>query len=76
MRQGCSRLILANHTPLADADRTWPVMKCCDLAAKCKKALTSRQGGQPADEVRQEMDQVVTKAVAALRERAKRLKAG
>jgi hypothetical protein len=76
MRQGCSRLILAKDTPLANAEQTWLVMKCREWAEKFDKALTDLEGGRPAGEVRQEMDQTVTKLVAALRDRAERVKAG
>ncbi len=75
MRQGCSRLIFAEHTPLKAAeDRRWLVQKCRDWATKFDKSLEALEAGRPAAQVRQEMDGVVRKLVATLRERAELLK--
>jgi len=77
MRLGCSRLILAEHTPLKDPEeRRWLRDKCRAWATKFDKSLTELEGGRPADQVREEMDGTVRKAVVTLRERAELLKAG
>ena len=77
MRQGCSRLLLAEHKPLTDADeRDWVRRKCRTWAARFDDSLRQLEAGRPVTEVRRQMDGVVTKVVAVLSERADLLKAG
>lgn len=69
-RQGCSTLILADHQPLAKADRDWLVGKCQAWAAKLDGHLAAIEAGGSVDEVREAADDTVRKLMIAMRSRA------
>lgn len=69
-RQGCTQLILAEHRPLAPADREWLVGKCREWAQKLDAHLAAIEAGRPALEVRTEADVTISKLITALNTRA------
>jgi hypothetical protein len=75
MRMGCSSLILAEHTPLSEEDRTWLRDRCRAWAEMFDKALADLERGHEVPEVRSEMDSTVNNAVEALQERARQRRA-
>jgi len=71
-RQGCSTLILAEHRPLPDEDRTWLVGKCREWAVKVEAHLRAVEAGAaPTAVLIQEADATVNALIAALRARAR-----
>jgi hypothetical protein len=70
MRQGCSRLIFAEHPPLSPEDRDWLVKSCRSWGAKFDKSLQDLETGAPVAQVRAEMDTAVRDLVEALHKRA------
>jgi hypothetical protein len=70
-RRGCSRLILAEHAPLASKDREWLVKKCRDWAAKLDGHLTDLEAGKDTAQVRAEVDKTITNLISALRTHAR-----
>jgi hypothetical protein len=69
-RDGCSRLILADHKPLPAADRKWLVERCRVWAKKLDDQLADLEAGKPIATVRAQVDDVVDKLTKALRDRA------
>ena len=69
-REGCSRLILAEHKPLPQADRKWLVERCRVWAKKLDDQLADLEAGKPIPAVRAQVDDVVDKLTKALRDRA------
>lgn len=69
-REGCSRLILADHQPLPPADRKWLVERCRVWAKKLDDQLAELEAGKPVATVRSQVDDVVDKLTKALRDRA------
>jgi hypothetical protein len=69
-RQGCSRLILADHKPLPPPDDKWLVEKCRQWAGKLDANLAALEAGQDVLAVRGEVDQLVDKLAKTLRDRA------
>ena len=67
MRQGCNRLILADHSPLSAAEQEWLKDKCRAWAAKFDQQLAALEAGADVAEVRRAMDEIVTNLVKALR---------
>lgn len=70
MRQGCSRLILANHPALPNEDRAWLVARCRSWAASLDGALAGLESGADYKDVQRSADETVEKLIKALRERA------
>jgi hypothetical protein len=69
-RQGCSRLIFAEHRPLG-TQREWLVGKCREWAVKLDSQLEDLEAGKsPPPTVRNNVDEIVNKLVAALRKKA------
>lgn len=69
-REGCSRLILAEHQPLPPADRKWLVERCRVWAKKLDDQLADLEAGKPIATVGGQVDDVVDKLSKALRDRA------
>jgi hypothetical protein len=69
-RQGCSTLLLAEHKPLAPADRAWLKERCQAWAVKINKQLADLESGKPVPEVQQAADDMVRQIATALRTRA------
>ncbi len=69
-REGCSRVILADHKPLPPADRKWLVERCRVWAKKLDDQLADLEAGKPLATVRSQVDDVVDKLTKALRDRA------
>jgi hypothetical protein len=72
-RQGCSVLLLAEHRPLAAADRQWLVERCRLWAGKLDQHRQAVEAGQDPLHVRAAADQTVNQLVDALRTRAGQL---
>jgi hypothetical protein len=70
MRRGCTRLILAEHTPLAAADRAWLKDRCRLWAQKLDRNLVDLEAGVDLGAVRADADSTVRKLMEALRTRA------
>lgn len=68
-RQGCSRLILADHRPLPEADATWLKEKCLAWAKKIDAHLLVLETTGGVATARTAMDTTVEKLVLALRNR-------
>jgi hypothetical protein len=69
-RQGCSRVILADHLPLTSADRDWLHDKCRQWAEKLNGHLAELEEGTSVKSVRADADRTVRALIAALRARA------
>jgi hypothetical protein len=69
-RQGCSRLILAEHKPLPPADRKWLVERCQTWAKKLDAQLADLEAGKTTESVRAQVDDTVDRLVKALHDRA------
>jgi hypothetical protein len=69
-RRGCSTLILAEHRPLKAEDRQWLVDKCRLWAQKLDRHLMALEAGLDYRDVRDEVDETITKLSDALRQRA------
>jgi hypothetical protein len=69
-REGCSRLILAEHKPLPPKDQEWLRDRCRAWAKKFDEELAEVEAGKGPLAVRGEVDETVNKLVAALRNRA------
>ncbi len=79
LRQGCTKLILADHAPLEDEDRQWLIGKCREWAGKFDQQLVALEALGPNDDplpVRNEIDAIVEKLAKALRDRAESIGAG
>jgi hypothetical protein len=70
LRQGCSRLILADHEPLSADDGQWLVGKCREWAAKIDEQLVALEAGAEPHDVLAQMDMIVDKLAHAIRGRA------
>lgn len=68
-RQGCSRLILADHKPLPEADATWLKEKCLAWAKKIDAHLLVLETTGDVATARTAMDTTVEKLVSALHNR-------
>jgi hypothetical protein len=73
LRQGCSNLLLAEHSPLKEADRRWLRERCRKWAAKFDAALVRLEEGKDVLAVRQEVDETVERLARALREHARQV---
>ena len=69
-RQGCSKLIMAEHKPLPAEDRAWLVERCRVWAAKLDASVAALEAGEPLDTVRTQADETIRKLIDALRARA------
>lgn len=69
-RQGCSKLILAEHRLLAQADKSWLVRRCKGWAGQIDRHLTDLEAGKDASEVRKDIDDTVNRITEALEARA------
>jgi hypothetical protein len=69
-REGCSRLILADHRPLAPPDSSWLVDRCRTWAKKLDEHLVDIEAGKDLDTVRSQVDATVARLVQVLRDRA------
>jgi hypothetical protein len=67
MRQGCNRLILADHPPLSPGERQWLKEKCRAWAQKFDEQLAALEAGEDPVAVRRAMDEIVRNLVTALR---------
>ena len=72
-RQGCSKLILANHPALAEADRRWLVRRCRNWAGQLDRHLANLEGGNDVLQVRGEIDKTVREITESLKARAEDL---
>ena len=69
-RQGCSKLILAEHPALAEADRRWLIRRCRGWAGQLDRELANLEGGNDVLQVRGEIDKTVSEITEALKARA------
>lgn len=69
-RQGCSTLILAEHSALAPADRDWLRERCRAWATKLDAHLAAIEAGEDVAAVRAAADETVNKLIKAIRDRA------
>lgn len=72
-RAGCSRIMLAEHRPLAEADQQWLVDRCRVWAGKLDGSLIDTESGRSIEEVRGEVDETVRRLISALETRADEL---
>ena len=70
MRQGCSKLILAEHRPLTPETRKWLVGKCRAWATDFDRYLVELERDGDVTKIRNDMDATVDKLAAALRKKA------
>jgi len=70
LRANCSVLLLADHRPLAAADRDWLRERCRAWSQAFDQQLVALENGAAPNDVRAEMDKVVDKLTNALRQRA------
>jgi len=75
LKQGCERLIAAQHSQLQPADEQWLKDKCQAWLDKINGQLAALEDESTAPAVQQEMDAIVTKLVAALRKKSQELPA-
>jgi hypothetical protein len=69
-RQGCTRLQLAEHAPLAEADRQWLRERCRAWASKFDEQLAAVESGADPATVLKAADETVNRLIAAIRGRA------
>ena len=70
LRQGCSKLLLTDHSPpLTDDDQKWLKDRCKKWATNFDARLADVEAGKDVEAVRKEADAAVTQLVKALRER-------
>ena len=69
-RMGCSAILLADHGPLPEADRTWLRERCRRWASALDRHLADVEKGTSVEQVRRDVDSTVTKIAAALQGRA------
>ena len=72
-RQGCSKLILAEHPALAEVDKRWLVRRCRNWAAQLDRHLANLEGGNDVLQVRGEIDKTVREITESLKARAQDL---
>ncbi len=70
-RQGCSKVILAEHRPLSPEDRTWLVAKCRAWAAKLDAHLAAIEAGEDPISVRAKADATAHKLIESLHAKAR-----
>jgi hypothetical protein len=70
MRDGCTRLLAADHPVLPPKDRDWLATRCRDWGAKLDGYLADLQTGKDWQAVRAEADGTVDTLIKALRDRA------
>lgn len=70
LRANCTVLLLAEHQPLTDADRTWLRERCRAWATTFDQQLVALEAGTPPADVRTVLDTTIDKLTAALRQRA------
>jgi hypothetical protein len=70
MRDGCTKVLAAEHAQLSPDDRVWLADRCVAWGTKLDRHLADLQTGRPVDEVRREADDTVQKLAQALRARA------
>jgi hypothetical protein len=70
LRQGCSKLIEADHPSLSAEDRAWLRERCRAWQEKFDDALAAVEAGRDPAAVRAEVDATVNRIVEVLRERA------
>jgi hypothetical protein len=75
LRQGCSRLIFAEHQALPDKERTWLVEKCRGWAARLDHDREALEAGQDARQVLARTDETVRQVIDTLRTQARELSA-
>jgi hypothetical protein len=73
LKQGCERLIAAQHSQLQPADEKWLKDKCQAWLDKINSQLTALQDESKVPAVQQEMDAIVTKLVDTLRKKSQEL---
>lgn len=69
-RMGCSSLLIADHTPLPEADRDWLRDRCRSWASAIDRHLASAESEEEMLRVRDRVDATVVKVAEALRARA------
>jgi hypothetical protein len=69
-RQGCTVLLLADHTPLSDEEGQWLRTKCRMWADKLDRHLADLEAGQSPITVRNQVDATINSLIVALREQA------
>lgn len=74
-RQGCSTLILADHSALAAADEEWLVGKCQAWAKKLDAHLAAVEAGEPFNEIKSATNETIKQLIGALRTRSSELSA-
>jgi hypothetical protein len=73
MRDGCTRLLAAEHRQLAPPDRQWLAGKCLDWGRLLDQHLAElTANGKDWHEVRREADETVDRLIRALRERSEK----
>jgi hypothetical protein len=72
-RQGCSVLIFAEHSPLAEADRRWLVEHCRTWADRLDRLWEELEAGREVEQIREQADATVNTLMTALRTRAREL---
>ncbi|MFL5327417.1 MAG: hypothetical protein ACJ8C4_00755 [Gemmataceae bacterium] len=70
MREGCSALLLSDHTVLAAADRDWLRERCRAWSARFDGQIAALERGDDPKKVKDEADETIRKLDKALRERA------
>ena len=70
LRQGCSILLLAPHSPLSKEDRDWLIERCQLWAGDFDAQLKAVEAGADPQTVRGETDATVNKLIDMLRDRA------
>jgi len=70
-RDGCSRLILAEHQPLPKADQIWLREKCRAWGEKIDGLRIQLESGESPEVVRSAMDETVRKLTVAIKERSR-----
>ncbi|MFO0950747.1 MAG: hypothetical protein U0835_06245 [Isosphaeraceae bacterium] len=71
LRTGCSRLLVASHDALPEADRTWLTGQCREWTSAIDQAIKALEHGEAVDRVREGVDATVRRIVESLRERGK-----
>lgn len=69
-RQGCTRLLLAEHTPLPADDKAWLLERCHAWAKTLDGLLTDLESGGDIQAIGLAADATINKLVGALRKRA------
>lgn len=75
-RQGCSRLLLAEHPALSSSDREWLHERCRVWAQRLDEHLVALESGANPLQIREEADATVRRLIDALRRRADEIAQG